>query len=193
MNYILVAATLVSYPFDTCRTIFASKAKNPPKSLIDYTSRMLQQNNVRGLYAGILPAVVQIIPYMGINFALYEKLVNTIDDHDNNDKKAINPAMAGFISGGSSKLLVYPLDTIKKRLQAQAFQTTMSDNLSSNLKYKGMIDCFVTIAKEEGIGAFYRGLVPTVLKSMVGTSVVFGVYSFTKNALENDDKTTIRQ
>merc|ERR1711862_961656 len=129
----------------------------------------------------------------GINFALYEKLVNTIDDHDNNDKKAINPAMAGFISGGSSKLLVYPLDTIKKRLQAQAFQTTMSDNLSSNLRYIGMIDCFVTIAKEEGIGAFYRGLVPTVLKSMVGTSVVFGVYSFTKNALENDDKTTIRQ
>ena len=193
MNYILVAVTLASCPFGIRRTIFVSKAKNPPKSLIDYTSRMLQQNNVRGLYAGILPAVVQIIPYMGINFALYEKLVNTIDDHDNNDKKAINPAMAGFISGGSSKLLVYPLDTIKKRLQAQAFQTTMSDNLSSNLKYKGMIDCFVTIAKEEGIGAFYRGLVPTVLKSMVGTSVVFGVYSFTKNALENDDKTTIRQ
>ena len=93
--------------------------------------------------------------------------------------------MTGFISGSASKLLVYPLDTIKKRLQSQAFTVTATPDIAN--KYKGMMDCFISIARDEGLFAFYRGMVPTVLKSMVGTGVVFGVYSFTKNILETDD------
>lgn len=188
-----VAATLSSFPFDTARTIFASKgitsslpnlnsapSAKPPKSLLDYTCTMFQKNGVGGLYAGVIPAVVQIIPYMGINFALYELLIN----HKSTEKKSsLSATLAGFISGGTSKILVYPLDTVKKRLQAQAFLQ------SNDVKYKGMIDCFIRIGKEEGFRSYYRGLVPTVLKSMIGTGVAFGVYNLSKNlTLKFDSK-----
>ena len=54
-------------------------------------------------------------------------------------------------------------------------------------KYKGIIDCFISVARDEGLFVFYRGMTPMVLKKIVGTGVVFSVYSFTKNILEIED------
>lgn len=49
-------------------------------------------------------------------------------------------------------MLVYPLDTVKKRLQAQTFMlVTPASPTSITTKYNGMLDCIVTISKQEGI------------------------------------------
>ena len=97
--------------------------------------------------------------------------------------------------GGTSKLIVYPMDTVKKRLQAQAFNRfwgTSSDQLLakgsttaiSTIEYKNMVDCAAKILKDEGFSALYRGLVPTVLKTMGATGLTFAIFTFTKNTLE---------
>jgi len=135
---------------------------------------MFQRNGILGFYAGAVPAVAQIIPYMGINFALYDYLVR-----NGNEKNVGSAGVAGFISGGVSKVIAHPLDTVKKRLQAQTYKAT------SKVGYQGMIDCIFTVTKEEGVLALYRGLVPTVLKSMVGTSLTFASFTLTKNVLES--------
>lgn len=130
-----VAATLLTYPFDICRTIFAAKgissssvssasakvlgaATNgftpppPPNSLIQFVHTMYAKNGVRGFFVGCVPAVIQIIPYMGINFALYDYLVRvgTVTNRDGNQEKGENKkkkidassaGMAGFIAGGT--------------------------------------------------------------------------------------------
>ena len=49
--------------------------------------------------------------------------------------------------------------------------------------YKGMVDCFQQIAKREGMAAFYKGLVPSLLKSSVSTGASFWLFTFTKNVL----------
>lgn len=84
-------------------------------------------------------------------------------------------------------MIVYPLDTVKKRLQAQAFNEFWGTQNQASLRkvqYKNMVHCAVTIMENEGINAFYRGLVPTVLKTMGATGLTFAIYTFTKNTLE---------
>ena len=61
--------------------------------------------------------------------------------------------MASFISSGTSKLLVSPIDTMKKLLKLQAF-TTIPDITN---KYKGIMICFISIARNKGLFVFYRG------------------------------------
>ena len=199
-----LAATLTTYPFDLCRTTFAAKgicttvtdastkaAANaasagaaaaasasssglaPPQSLLGFAKCMYQRQGIRGFYAGAGPAAVQIIPYMGINFALYDYFTRTFDS-----KSVGGAGLAGTIAGGTSKFLVYPMDTIKKRLQAQA---TIGLN---HRQYKNMADCAMTMLKEEGLASFYRGLAPTVLKSCSATGLTFAFFTFTKNMLE---------
>lgn len=181
-----VVATWATYPFDICRTIFAARGmslhsmadpdpiQRPPSSLKEFAIRLYRQKGIRGLYAGGFPATVQIMPYMGLNFAIYDVLTR-------DDRRVFLSGMAGSLSGAVSKIIVYPIDTVKKRLQAQAaFGPTIGRS-----SYHGMTDCILKVHKTEGVGAFYRGLVPSVLKTTLGSGLSFALYRGTKNLLES--------
>lgn len=183
-----VVATLLTYPFDVCRTIFAArgvaqqplKGKSrtfaPPKTLYEFAFSLYHKRGVRAFYAGYSPAIVQIMPYMGLNFCMYEKLTQ-------GDKGIAKSGFAGSISGAISKIAVYPIDTVKKRLQAQAVFGATGDH------YEGMVDCFTKMLRKEGPTSFYRGLVPSVAKTAIATSLTFSLYRGTKNVLEDFHKT----
>mmetsp|Transcript_35416 Transcript_35416/g.85445 ORF Transcript_35416/g.85445 Transcript_35416/m.85445 type:complete len:400 (+) Transcript_35416:249-1448(+) len=238
-------ATSLTYPLDLCRTIFAARGnvvpasnvtwsnhttklasmsrdqyvhRRPPKTLHEFAHQMYHQKGLRGFYAGSAPGLLQIVPYMGINFALHDILVILSESSDSRVS-----GFAGMGAGVISKFLVYPMDTVKKRLQAQAFwgstspgggtlskstkyTTALPQNSSvySNRKrmvgavnrglgnhrvgpvtYKGMIDCFRQILKREGGAAFYKGLVPSLLKSAVSTGASFWLFTLTKNILRS--------
>lgn len=177
-------ATLATYPFDICRTAFASQKtlSQGTKSITTFFQLAMKDNPhpVRTIFAGSGPAVLGIIPYMGLNFALYDYLIRKGDR-----VKVTDAGTAGAISGGVSKLIVYPLDTVKKRLQAQAFASFWGNaENTSTLQYKNMIDCASKIMRDEGPRAFYRGLAPTLIKTMGATSLTFAIFQFTKNTLE---------
>lgn len=50
----------------------------------------------------------------------------------------------------------FPIDTTKTRLQIQG---QAIDPRHVQLRYTGMVDCFVKISQQEGIPALYRGYV----------------------------------
>lgn len=178
-----VAATLSTYPFDICRTTFAARGVSeqplagktrtfaPPKSLYEFAFSLYHKRGIRAFYAGSGPAAIQIMPYMGLNFAMYDRLTQ-------GDKGVGLSGMAGSVSGAVSKIIVYPMDTIKKRLQAQAVFGSTGDH------YEGMMDCFAKMLRKEGASSFYRGLLPSVAKTAIATSLTFSLYRGTKNALE---------
>ncbi len=91
---------------------------------------------------------------------------------------SIATGCVGAMSGGLSKLAVYPMDTVKKRLQRQAFYGPQGA-----ATYKGALYCTLAIARDEGARALYRGLLPTVIKSMAGTGLTFAFFNATRNAL----------
>jgi solute carrier family 25 thiamine pyrophosphate transporter 19 len=206
-------ATIATYPFDVCRTIFAAQGiveqkqavhvapfsslvephyndrtanaprlspassssasltkNSPPKTIIEFAGQLHRQKGIMGFYAGSTPAVIQIIPYMGLNFAIYDSLTR-------GDRRVGLSAYAGAISGAISKIVIYPVDTVKRRLQAQAF-------FHGQHFYAGMWDCLKTIARKEGIASFYRGVVPSVMKTTISTGLSFSFFRFGKNTLE---------
>lgn len=49
---------------------------------------------------------------------------------------------------------------------------------SSGPKYTGLLQCFRTIAKEEGLAGLYGGLVPHMVRSLPSAVITLGVYEF---------------
>merc|ERR1712142_652181 len=68
--------------------------------------------------------------------------------------------VAGGISAAVSKTAVAPIERVKLLLQVQA----VSKQLTEAQKYKGMVDCFVRIPKEQGILAYWRGNLANVIR-----------------------------
>ena len=192
-----LCATIVTYPFDLCRTIFAARGlfpiaasnvtwssfttnlasasqeqyaqRRPPKSLQEFAKLMYQQKGVQGFFAGSAPALLQIVPYMGLNFALHDLFVGWRKTHSSgNDSMA--SGVAGMGAGVISKFLVYPLDTVKKRLQAQAFWVS---NDSSARKSTDFSSAFLNNFKNRkkalkavALGAGEKQATPVVYEGM---------------------------
>jgi len=68
--------------------------------------------------------------------------------------------LAGGISAAISKTAVAPIERVKLLLQVQA----TSKQIAKADQYKGMVDCFVRIPKEQGFLAFWRGNLANVIR-----------------------------
>ena len=75
------------------------------------------------------------------------------------------------------------MDTIKTRLVAQ----TGAKFVAGVIPYKGIVDCAVRIAKEEGIKTFYRGLAPRLISVVPMIGIQFGVYEAMKRVMLQRD------
>ncbi|CAL8115123.1 unnamed protein product [Orchesella dallaii] len=68
--------------------------------------------------------------------------------------------VAGGISAAISKTAVAPIERVKLLLQVQH----ASKQIAVDQRYKGMVDCFVRIPKEQGFLAFWRGNMANVIR-----------------------------
>jgi solute carrier family 25 (adenine nucleotide translocator) protein 4/5/6/31 len=68
--------------------------------------------------------------------------------------------VAGGVSAAISKTAVAPIERVKLLLQVQH----ASKQITEAQRYKGMVDCFVRIPKEQGFVAFWRGNMANVIR-----------------------------
>mmetsp|Transcript_27838 Transcript_27838/g.26668 ORF Transcript_27838/g.26668 Transcript_27838/m.26668 type:complete len:369 (+) Transcript_27838:132-1238(+) len=204
-----IAATATTYPFDIMRTQFAIQGKEKTfPTMKSFISHTYKTKGPQGFYAGLSPALVGITPYMGLNFALYEsaktfseslllKYNNKINSNDGKNLpfgsssgtgagalgNFVRKGLCGAVAGGTSKFLVYPLDTLKKRMQVQVLSNTLT-GIGSVPKYNNVWHCAAKTYAAEGIRGFYKGIVPTTAKSVVATAVTFAAYEGAKDFME---------
>lgn len=173
-------ATVVVYPMDIARTVLASQGepriyKSVPQTLIG----LAKESGVRRLYAGLGMGLLQIGPYISLQFATHAWLSNHV--FTNGD--SLSSGAAGLIAGGFSKALVLPVDVVKKRLQIQNFVRGANFDSTHVLREAAPREVAASIWAREGILGFYKGAVPSVIKSAPATAITFFMYDLVKRAL----------
>ncbi|XP_064620590.1 ADP,ATP carrier protein-like [Lineus longissimus] len=68
--------------------------------------------------------------------------------------------LVGGVSAGISKTAVAPIERVKLLLQVQH----VSKQISPERRYKGIIDCFVRVPKEQGFASLWRGNLANVIR-----------------------------
>ena len=101
-------------------------------------ARILRVEGVRGLYGGITPTLIGIIPYAGISFATFETLKGSYTARQKRaaeergeafdpDKAAPMPVVTRLVFGGLAGLfaqsVTYPLDIVRRRIQVRGVVT----------------------------------------------------------------------
>lgn len=178
-----MGGTLISYPFDLIRTRHSLQKSAPSqyryyKSIIPTIQTIIREEGIRGLYKGIGPSLAQVVPYMGIVFATFEKsksilLSTSLSEHPTN-------LLSGIVSGFLSKLIMMPVDVVRKRMQIQGsyYNAYVLKGLPI---YSDLLDCIRGIWRVEGGRGFFSGLSFALLKSVPATATTFVVYGLIKN------------
>jgi len=85
--------------------------------------------------------------------------------------------LAGGISAAVSKTAVAPIERVKLLLQVQH----VSKQISKENQYKGMVDCFIRIPKEQGFMSFWRGNMANVIRYFPTQALNFAFKDVFKN------------
>jgi len=164
----------IVYPLDYARTRLASDVGSGKATFNGLGDCLMKTargpSGFLGLYNGFGVSVAGIIPYRGVYFGLFDTF-NGMNPYkkDTNvigiaSKFAIAQATA-IVAGYAS----YPFDTIRRRLQMQ------SEKPQSEWMYKGTVDCFWKILKDEGTSAMFKGAGANALRT-VGSALVLVLY-----------------
>jgi len=88
--------------------------------------------------------------------------------------------LAGLGSGVTEAVLVVtPAEVCKIRLQAQ-FHSMADPVQLANRKYRNVLQTAFVVAREEGLSALYKGVVPTVMRQGINQAVNFTTYQWIK-------------
>ncbi|KAL3731070.1 hypothetical protein ACJRO7_028007 [Eucalyptus globulus] len=174
-----VAQTTV-YPMDLVKTRLQTHVSDGGKipSLGQMTRDIWVQEGPRAFYRGVVPSLIGIIPYAGIDLAAYETLKDLSKKYilQDGEPGPLVQLVCGMTSGALGASCVYPLQVVRTRMQAQRPDTDAA--------YKGMSDVFRRTFKHEGLRGFYRGIFPNLLKVVPSASITYMVYETMKKRLQ---------
>ncbi|MCJ1332969.1 hypothetical protein MMC10_009663 [Thelotrema lepadinum] len=150
------------------------------KNSLDCVVQTVRSEGIRGLYRGLSAS------YLGVSestlqWVLYEQMKGYLRTREEALVKSGRRAtiwdeivgMGGKLcAAGSAKffatVLTYPHEVARTRLRQAPTQ-------NGQLKYTGLVQCFKTILKEEGVVALYGGLTPHLLRVIPSAAITFGM------------------
>ncbi|XP_058928586.1 mitochondrial adenyl nucleotide antiporter SLC25A25 isoform X5 [Kogia breviceps] len=166
------------YPMEVLKTRMALRKTGQYSGMLDCARKILAREGVAAFYKGYVPNMLGIIPYAGIDLAVYETLKNAWLQ-----RYAVNSAdpgvfvllACGTMSSTCGQLASYPLALVRTRMQAQASAEGAPEVTMSSL--------FKQILRTEGAFGLYRGLAPNFMKVIPAVSISYVVYENLKMAL----------
>jgi solute carrier family 25 carnitine/acylcarnitine transporter 20/29 len=142
---------------------------------LDCISKLSKSPSIpRGLYRGTSVTFIREAQAYGAWFTAFEYMMNS-DAARNNVARSEIPtwkiATYGGLAGEVLWLSSYPFDVVKSKMQ--------TDGFGAQQKYKSMRDTFAQIYRAEGMGGFWRGIGPTLLRAMPVSAGTFATVELT--------------
>jgi len=162
---------LFVYSLDYARTRLANDAKGKGgerqfNGLVDVYVKTLKSDGIQGLYRGFTISAVGIFIYRGMYFGLYDTLKPLLLGKDAGVGISFLLGWAVTVTAG---LMSYPIDTVRRRMMMTS---------GGGVKYKGSMDCFVQVVKNEGFMSLMKGAGANILRGVAGAGVLAGFDKF---------------
>lgn len=143
-------------------------------SLIEALRTALKREGISGLYKGVGAVAGGAGPAHALHFAVYELAKEGLGGNRGSTKH--HPAIAAFsgaLATVVNEMIMTPVDLVKQRLQV------------AHSPYKGVLDCVLSVAKTEGLSAFFRAYRTSLMMSVPFQAIHFAMYEGAKKILLN--------
>ncbi|XWS17155.1 hypothetical protein CRYUN_Cryun33cG0044100 [Craigia yunnanensis] len=165
-----VSSTLCTYPLELLKTRLT--VKEDYKNLLDAKVKIVQAEGPTGLYKGLTPSLIGVVPYAASNYFAYDTLRKAFFKKE--EIGNIMTLLIGSVTGAISSTATFPLEVARKQMQAGAI---------NGRQYLNMLHALTSIVEKEGIPGLYRGLGPSCMKFVPAAGISFMCYAACKRIL----------
>ncbi|WLF79658.1 hypothetical protein PVL30_003415 [Lodderomyces elongisporus] len=182
-----VVSQVVVYPIDTLK--FRLQCSNLDSSLkgnallIQTAKDLFQEGGIRIFYRGMITGASGIFPYAALDLGTFssiksylvkrEALKKGVSEDDVRLPNSITLTLGAF-SGSFGATVVYPINLLRTRLQAQG-------TYAHPYTYDGFFDVLHKTIAREGYPGLFKGLVPNLAKVAPAVSISYFVYENLKS------------
>lgn len=140
----IVEAVFAVTPMETIKT----KLIQTNQSLIPGMRSIFRESGIAGFYQGVTATIIKQSSNQGIRFMCFNKYKDILTDNGKIKLSVHASFIGGLFAGCCSVLGNNPIDVVKTRMQGK-----------EAMLYKNTLDCFLRVAREEGIRGLYKGAV----------------------------------
>ncbi|PPS03217.1 hypothetical protein GOBAR_AA17459 [Gossypium barbadense] len=176
-----VSSTLLTYPLELLKTRLT--VNEDYKNLLDAVAKIVQAEGPGGLYKGLTPSVMGVVPYAASNYFAYDTLRNAYKKAFKKEEIGnVMTLLIGSAAGAISSTATYPLEVARKQMQAGAI---------NGRQCHSMIQALTSIVEKEGMAGLYRGLGPSCMKLVPAAGISFMCYEACKRILAESEEKTV--
>eukprot|EP00873_Tetraselmis_striata_P037947 jgi/Tetstr1/458211/TSEL_044699.t1 len=152
-------ATTVIQPIDMVKVRLQLGAKGSP---IGVASAIIKEEGFGALYKGLSAGLLRQATYTTARLGFYNKISDAAIAYNNGQSlPLLGKALCGLTAGAMGAIVGNPADLSLIRMQADGTLPA-----AERRGYKNAFDALIKIAKDEGIGGWFAGAGPTVVRAM---------------------------
>uniref|UniRef100_A0A1D1Z1K2 Protein brittle-1, chloroplastic/amyloplastic n=1 Tax=Anthurium amnicola TaxID=1678845 RepID=A0A1D1Z1K2_9ARAE len=169
-----IVSTLACHPLEVIKDRLTVNPEAYP-SIGLAIHKIYKDDGIGGLYAGISPTLIGMLPYSTCFYFMYETIKKSYCQAKK--KKALNRAellLVGALSGLTASTISFPLEVARKRLMVGSLQGRCPPHMAAAL---------AEVVREEGLVGLYRGWGASSLKVMPNSGITWMFYELWKDIL----------
>ncbi|CCD12865.1 unnamed protein product [Trypanosoma congolense IL3000] len=183
-------AQLSLYPLEVVKTRMAVSRKSEyPGGMRQVITDTYRKSGIAGFYRGLMPNMVGIFIYRGLEVGIYSTaqqqiIMYRMNKHGlsrhNSSLTSVETAVVSMFASMFAQTVSYPLNVVRTRLQTQGIN-------GREIKYRGMTDCFVQMIRTKGVTSLFSGISANYLKAVPASACMFVVFEKMQSFLVGDD------
>ncbi|PRP79774.1 mitochondrial substrate carrier family protein B-like [Planoprotostelium fungivorum] len=168
---------LCTYPLDVVRVRLAVSAKTGEyNGILHCITSIIRHKGFTGLFSGIWPTLMGIIPYAAVNFATYEGLKTLVQPEG--DLSVTQKLFCGGLAGAIGQTIAYPLDVVRRQMQTAGLKDV------HDFAHRNTFSALKSILHNEGAIGLFRGLSINYVRVGPQVAISFTTYETVKKYLE---------
>lgn len=159
-----IPTTLITAPTERVKVVLQTSESG---SFLGAARTLIREGGVRSLFQGTLATLARDGPGSALYFASYEVSKRFLSRNQDTDAlSVVSICVAGGVAGMSMWIGVFPIDTIKTKLQ-------------SSSRSQSMVQAAREIYTRAGLRGFFPGLGPALMRSFPANAATFLGVEFT--------------
>ncbi|CAM1502032.1 Fc.00g040160.m01.CDS01 [Cosmosporella sp. VM-42] len=164
--------SFVVVPFELIKIRLQDKASaGKYNGMIDCVVKTVRNEGPLTLYQGLESTLWRHILWNAGYFGCIFQVRTLLPKADSKQGQMVNDLISGSVGGTVGTILNTPLDVVKSRIQNTPKVAGVIP------KYNWAFPSVVTVAKEEGFSALYKGFIPKVLRLGPGGGILLVVFT----------------